>query len=77
MVVEAAASGRGIALAKKAIAAKDLESGRLVAPFADGSSDLDFAYWTVWPKGRTQSPIAREFIKWIKSEADLDQVSGV
>ncbi len=77
IVVEAAASGRGIALAKKAIAANDLESGRLVAPFADGTNEIDFAYWTVWPRGRTQSPIAREFIKWIKEEAQAEQVVGV
>lgn len=77
MIVEAAASGRGIALAKRAIAAGDLESGRLIAPFADGTNEIDFAYWTVWPRGRTQSPIAREFIKWIKEEAQSEQVVGV
>ncbi len=77
MVVEAAAAGRGIALAKKAIAASDLESGRLVAPFADGSADLDFSYWIVWPKGRTQSPIARAFIKWLKSQANAEEIVGV
>lgn len=77
VIVEAAASGRGVALAKRAIAAGDLESGRLVAPFADGTNEIDFAYWTVWPRGRTQSPIAREFIKWIKEEAQSEQVVGV
>lgn len=77
LVVEAAAAGRGVALAKHAIAAADLASGRLVAPFADGSEDLDFAYWIVWPRGRTQSKVAREFIKWVKSEAESDEVVGV
>lgn len=77
MVVEAAAAGRGVALAKRAIAAADLESGRLIAPFADGAADLDFAYWVVWPKGRTQSAVARNFIKWIKQEAEAEQVIGV
>ncbi|MFC7291831.1 transcriptional regulator GcvA [Hirschia litorea] len=77
MVVEAAASGRGVALAKRAIAAGDLENGRLIAPFADGTNEINFAYWTVWPRGRTQSPIAREFIKWVKEEAQSEQVVGV
>ena len=77
MVVEAAASGRGVALAKRAIAANDLESGRLVAPFADGTTALDFAYWLVWPKGRTQSRIAREFIRWIRDQAIAEEVTGV
>ena len=43
--IEAAAAGRGVALAKRAIAAADLASGRLVAPFADGSHLIDFGYW--------------------------------
>lgn len=77
LVVEAAAAGRGVALAKKAIAAADLDSGRLIAPFADGAADLDFAYWIVWPRGRTQSLIARDFIKWLKAEALAEQVTGV
>ncbi|MEM6625837.1 MAG: transcriptional regulator GcvA [Pseudomonadota bacterium] len=77
MVVEAAAAGRGVALAKKAIAASDLDEGRLVAPFADGAADLDYAYWIVWPRGRTQSQVARDFIKWLKAEALAEEVVGV
>jgi LysR family transcriptional regulator, glycine cleavage system transcriptional activator len=77
LVVEAAAAGRGVALAKRAIAAGDLESGRLVAPFADGSSDIDFAYWMVWPKWRTPSKLARTFVAWVKAEAAQEQVGGV
>jgi LysR family glycine cleavage system transcriptional activator len=77
LVVEAAAAGRGVALAKHAIAAGDLASGRLVAPFADGSSEIDFAYWIVWPKWRTPSKLARTFITWLKSEAAAEEVSGV
>ncbi len=77
LVVEAAAAGRGVALAKHAIAAADLAAGRLVAPFADGSEDLDFAYWVVWPRGRTQTSVARSFIKWVKQEAESDLVGGV
>ncbi|WP_321490847.1 transcriptional regulator GcvA [uncultured Hyphomonas sp.] len=77
LVIEAAAAGRGVALAKQAIAASDLASGRLVAPFADGSTSIDFGYWLVWPKGRHLSPDVREFIKWIKAEAAQTEVVGV
>lgn len=77
LVVEAAAAGRGIALAKRAIAAADLERGRLVAPFADGSADIDFAYWLVWPKWRTPSKLARAFMGWLKAEAQAQEVTGV
>lgn len=77
LVVEAAAAGRGVALAKRAIAAGDLERGRLVAPFADGSADIDFAYFIVWPKWRTPSKLARNFITWLKAEAQAEEVTGV
>lgn len=77
LVVEAAAAGRGVALAKRAIAAADLERGRLVAPFADGSADIDFAYYIVWPKWRTPSKLARSFINWLKAEAQAGEVTGV
>ena len=77
LTVEAAAAGKGVALAKKAIAAGDLDRGRLVAPFADGSADIDFAYWIVWPKWRTPSKLARAFIAWLKAEARSGEVSGV
>lgn len=77
LVIEAAANGRGVALAKRAIAQSDLDAGRLVAPFADGSHDLDFAYWLVWPKGRHLSPDVRAFIAWAKAEATSSEVVGV
>ncbi|MDZ4759785.1 MAG: transcriptional regulator GcvA [Alphaproteobacteria bacterium] len=77
LVVEAAAAGRGVALAKHAIAAGDLSSNRLVAPFADGSAAIDFAYWIVWPKWRTPSKLSRAFINWLKAEAQAGEVTGV
>ena len=77
LVVEAAAAGRGVALAKFAIASGDLERGRLIAPFADGASDIDFAYWIVYPKWRTPSKLARTFMAWLKSEAQANEVTGV
>lgn len=77
LVIEAAAAGRGVALAKRAIAQSDLSAGRLVAPFADGSQEIDFGYWLVWPKGRHLSTDVRAFIKWIKREASQSEIVGV
>lgn len=77
VIVEAAAAGRGVALAKRAIAQGDIEAGRLVAPFADGAADIDFAYWMVWPKWRTPSKLARAFMSWLKEEARASEVGGV
>ncbi|MEM9668989.1 MAG: transcriptional regulator GcvA [Pseudomonadota bacterium] len=77
LVIEAAISGQGVALAKRAVAAADLAAGRLVAPFADGSTSIDFGYWLVWPKGRHLTTDVRAFIKWVKAEAATSEVVGV
>lgn len=77
LVIEAAASGRGVALAKRAIAQAELDAGRLVAPFADGSTPIDFSYWIVWPKGRHLTPDVRAFIAWVKQAAAQGEVVGV
>lgn len=77
LVIEAATNGRGVALAKRAIAQADLDTGRLVAPFADGSTEIDFSYWIVWPKGRHLSPDVRAFISWVKTEAARGEIVGV
>jgi LysR family glycine cleavage system transcriptional activator len=77
LVVEAAAHGRGVGLAKRAIADADLLSGRLVAPFADGAAPINFAYWLAWPKGRTLRPQVRTFISWLRAEAHLSEGAGV
>ena len=77
LAIEAAATGRGVVLAKRAIAASDIESGRLIAPFADGSISVDYGYWLVWPKGRHLMEDVRTFIKWVKAEATRSEVAGV
>ncbi len=77
LVIEAATNGRGVALAKRAIAQAELDAGRLVAPFADGSTAIDFSYWIIWPKGRHLSPDVRAFISWVKAEATRSEVVGV
>lgn len=68
MAIEAAAGGRGVALAKRALAQADLDSGRLAAPFAS-STPIEFAYWIAHPPGRARSRAARAFITWALDEA--------
>jgi LysR family glycine cleavage system transcriptional activator len=71
LVIEAAAAGRGVALAKRAIAQDDLAAGRLVAPFAaEPAASVSFAYWMVFPRGRTLTPPMRAFMAWLRQEAD-------
>lgn len=71
LVIEAAIAGKGVALAKRRLAAQDLASGRLVAPFSEAATPVNFAYWLVWPRGRTMSPALRGFIDWMKDEAGV------
>jgi len=68
LAIEAAASGRGVALAKRALAQADLDSGRLAAPF-HVATPIEFAYWIVHPPGRARSRAARAFINWALDQA--------
>ena len=77
LLIEAAISGRGVALAKRTLAQADLASGRLVAPFPDGSEAVGFAYYVVQPRDRPPSPSATAFVGWLKKQAvDHDNTMG-
>ena len=69
LLIEAAVAGRGVALAKRALAQADLDAGRLVAPFADGSESLGFAYHVILPRDRPSPPGASLFAQWLKRQA--------
>lgn len=72
LVIEAAASGRGVALAKRHIAQADIDAGRLVVPFGGDDTPVNFAYWLVRPKGRSMTPALQAFLSWLKAEAHVD-----
>lgn len=77
LLIEAALAGRGVALAKRSLAQADLASGRLVAPFPDGSEAVGFAYHVVLPRDRPSSPSAVAFTDWLKRQAvDHDNAMG-
>lgn len=70
LALEAAISGRGLVLAKRALAQSDIDTGRLAAPFAM-STPIEFAYYLVHPPGRARSRPARAFITWVTEQAAL------
>ncbi|MGE0119874.1 MAG: transcriptional regulator GcvA [Dongiaceae bacterium] len=67
LVLEAAALGQGIALAKSTIASADLAAGRVVKPF-ELTLPLEFAYYIVYPESKTLMPKVDLFIRWLKEE---------
>lgn len=73
MAIDAAADGQGIALARSALAAYDLLSGRLVQPFAL-SLNVPYAYWIVCPKSTAELPKIFKFREWLLGEAAADLV---
>ena len=72
LVIEAAVNGRGVALAKRTLAAADLEAGRLVAPLQIATA-VDFAYYLVHPKAKGRLPQVKAFISWIAAQAQAHE----
>lgn len=68
LAIEAAAAGRGVALAKRMLAEADLKAGRLVRPFK-ASQPVDFAYYIVCPEAHLERPKVRRFLDWLREEA--------
>ncbi len=68
LVIEAAVAGKGVALAKAALALADLEAARLVIPF-DLTTPTDFAYYIVHPKSKSKNKSVLAFSKWLHVEA--------
>ena len=72
LVLEAAQAGRGVALAKRALAQADMDVWRLVAPLPI-STDVDFAYYLVHPKAKGRLAPVRAFAAWIAAEAQAHE----
>jgi LysR family transcriptional regulator, glycine cleavage system transcriptional activator len=72
MAIDAAVEGQGIALARTALAAWDLCSGRLVRPFAL-SLPAPYAYWIVCPQSTADLPKISTFRAWLVAEAAEDE----
>ena len=68
LVVQAAAEGQGVALARRVLAAGDLAAGRLIQPF-DVSIPHDLAYYLVCPEATAEQPKIAAFRSWLLAEA--------
>ena len=68
LVIEAAVAGKGVALAKAALALADLEAARLVIPF-DLTTPTDFSYYIVHPPSKSSSAEVKAFKTWLQEEA--------
>jgi len=71
MLIDAAADGQGVALARSALAAWDLINGRLVRPI-DISLKMSKSYWIVCPKATAALPKIKTFREWLLAEAAED-----
>ena len=76
MLLLAAASGQGIALARRSLAAADLASGALVQLF-DISIAAASAHWLVWPPHADDYPKVRAFRQWARGEAARESVADL
>jgi len=74
LVIEAAMNGRGIALAKRALAQADLDAGRLVTTL-DIATAVDFSYYVVHPKAKGRLPQVKAFVGWLKAEAEAHEAT--
>jgi LysR family glycine cleavage system transcriptional activator len=74
MVVQAAAEGQGVALARSVLAAGDLAAGRLVQPF-EVSVPQDLAYYLVSPEATAEQPRITAFRSWLLAEAEAEAAS--
>ena len=80
LVIEAAVAGKGVALAKSALALADLEAARLVIPF-DLTTPSTFAYYIVHPPSKGRSASVKAFKAWLQEQAaatpDGAEMSGM
>lgn len=67
LVVEAAAQGLGVALARRRLARRELDAGLLVAPFGPYQVSLPQAYWIVVDPARAAEPAVRNFVRWLEA----------
>jgi LysR family transcriptional regulator, glycine cleavage system transcriptional activator len=71
MLIDAAVDGQGVALARTALAARDMLNGRLVKPI-DVALQMPNTYWVVCPKTASNAPKIVTFRKWLLAEAGQD-----
>jgi LysR family glycine cleavage system transcriptional activator len=68
LALEAAVAGKGLVLAKRQLALRDLAEGALVSPLSEAQDPVGFAYWLVWPRGRRFEPAQSAFLTWLREQ---------
>lgn len=71
LAIDAAVSGQGIALARSALAHRDLAEGRLARPMAE-SQPATFAYWIVCSPANAAAPKIARFREWLLQQASAE-----
>ena len=71
MALDAAVTGQGVALARRALATQDLLAGRLVRPFAQ-TLKSDRGYFIVCPEAFADRPNITRFRDWLLAENARD-----
>lgn len=61
--IQAAIEGQGVALSRSRLVERDLDAGRLVAPFAY-RLPAAYSYWLVWPESARPSAAREAFLAW-------------
>ena len=77
MVVQAAITGQGVAMARLSMAFDDLKAGLLVRPFAETSAS-SFSYYTTLPEETMDRPRVKVFVDWLRAQAAeccIDRIS--
>ncbi len=73
MALDAAVTGQGVALARRALATQDLLAGRLVRPFTQ-TLISDRGYFIVCPEATADRPKIVRFRDWLLAENERDAV---
>lgn len=69
LMLRAAMSGQGVAMARAIIVADDIRQGRLVR-LAETSVEEPYAYYLVWRPDTSRRPLVRRFLDWLKAELE-------
>lgn len=68
LALEAAAAGKGLVLAKRQLALRDLADGILISPIEESHAPVSFAYWLVWPRVRRFETAQIAFLSWLRDQ---------
>lgn len=69
LAIDAAVGGHGVALARTALAARDLRERRLVRPIPESRPAM-FAYWIVCPRTLANEAKVKRLREWLIAEAE-------